>query len=327
MQFSIIVPVYNVEAYLPVCMASLLANDCTDCEIILVDDGSTDGVSPALCDSFARDYPSLVRVIHQANGGPGAARNTGLEAARGEYVWFVDSDDTVAPEALEILRRAVNRTHGDVYTFQMASHLPGGPKEPMAIAAVTEKPVSLAEHPELLLSQPAIWARLWRRDLFLNTGIRFPVKSWVGEDLRTVTKLLAVASRIEVLPDILYAYLLRPGSLMRSEYVDRNRDLIRAMEDMVDWFREQGLLVQYRNELCYLAVDHLLLAASVRVAQANPRAMILREFPQFVKEHFPDYRANPYVREMSRSRRLALWLVEHKCYWSLRMIFTLKQKL
>lgn len=327
MKISIVVPVYNAEDYLPACMASILANDCGACEIILVDDGSTDGVSPALCDSYAREKPALVRVIHQPNGGPGTARNTGLKEARGEYVFFVDSDDTIAPDSLKLLCRAVEQSHADVYLFQMAVHVPGGPMRQVKIAQPSDRPCSLADRPELLLSQPAIWARLWRRDLFLSTGICFPDRSWVGEDLRTVTKLTAAASRIVVLPDTLYFYLIRPGSLMRSENAERNRDMLLAFEDILAWYREQGLLEQYARELCFLAVEHLLLAASVRVARANPEAMLLREFLRFMEEHFPDYRENPYVKEMPWLRKLALWLVERQHYKTLRLLFALKDRL
>ena len=98
---SVIVPVYNVEAYLARCVASLRGQTYPDLEIILVDDGSADG-SGLLCDSFAREDPRI-RVIHQPNAGVSAARNAGLEAASGSYVCFVDGDDwaeeTMAAEA------------------------------------------------------------------------------------------------------------------------------------------------------------------------------------------------------------------------------------
>lgn len=81
MVLSIVIPVYNTASYLEGCLASVLAGDCTDCEILLVDDGSTDGVSPELCDRLAEAHPDLVQVIHQENCGLGGARNTGLEAA------------------------------------------------------------------------------------------------------------------------------------------------------------------------------------------------------------------------------------------------------
>lgn len=327
MLLSIVIPVYNVAEYLQTCIDSILVNDCRDWEVILVDDGSTDGISPQICDENAARHPELIRVIHQQNKGPGGARNTGLEAAKGEYLFFVDSDDTIAPKALETLRRAVGETHSEIYTFQMASHEGKGVYTPMEICPCVDGPFTLAERPEVLLSQPAIWARLWRRDLFMNMGIRFPDKAWYGEDLRTVTKLMALASSIEVLPDCLYFYLIRPGSIMRSENIERNRDILRAFEDMLDWFRDHGLLQQYRKELCYLAVDHLLLASTVRVARANPHSLLLKEFLVFTQIRFPEYPENKYVKEMSRMRKLALHLVERKQYRLLKLLFGLKDRM
>ena len=327
MLLSIVIPVYNVSDYLQTCIDSILANDCRGWEMILVDDGSTDGISPQICDENAARHPDLIRVIHQQNKGPGGARNTGLEAAKGEYLFFVDSDDTIAPHALETLRRVVGETHSEIYTFQMASHEGKGVYTPMEICPCYEGPFTLVERPEMLLSQPAIWARLWRRDLFLNMGIRFPDKAWYGEDLRTVTKLMALASSIEVLPDCLYFYLIRPGSIMRSENIERNRDILRAFEDILSWYEEHGLLQQYRKELCYLAVDHLMLASTVRVARANPHSLLLKEFLVFTQIRFPDYRDNPYVKTLSRVRKLALRLVEKKRYKLLRLLFGLKDSL
>ena len=98
MRFSVIVPVYNVEDYLETCVASVIAQTCRDYELILVDDGSTDQ-SGAMCDRLARQYHC--RVIHQANGGLGAARNTGIDAARGDYLVFLDSDDFLSPDTLQ----------------------------------------------------------------------------------------------------------------------------------------------------------------------------------------------------------------------------------
>ena len=117
MRFSIIVPVYNVADYLSKCVNSLLIQRCDSFEIILVDDGSTDGKCPALCDELAAAHPDLIRVYHQSNGGLGAARNTGLRHAEGEYVFFVDSDDTIEPNTLEVLNRRIDETHADMYIF------------------------------------------------------------------------------------------------------------------------------------------------------------------------------------------------------------------
>ena len=98
---SVIVPIYRVEPYLKVCVDSILSQDFADMEIILVDDGSPDGC-PAICDEYARE-DRRVRVIHKENGGLSDARNAGIDAAKGKFLGFVDSDDYVHPRFYELL--------------------------------------------------------------------------------------------------------------------------------------------------------------------------------------------------------------------------------
>ena len=107
---SVIVPVYRVEKYLPACIDSILNQTFTDFELILVDDGSPDRC-PEICDETAK-RDARVRVIHQANQGLSAARNAGIEAARGAWLSFVDSDDFLAPDFLETLYDAAARAGG-----------------------------------------------------------------------------------------------------------------------------------------------------------------------------------------------------------------------
>ena len=112
-QVSIIVPVYQVEQYLRQCIDSILAQYFTDFELILVDDGSSDG-SPEICDGYAQKYQNI-HVIHQANQGPGAARNRGVEAASGEYIMFLDSDDMLDGEnALRVLVSCAEDAQADI---------------------------------------------------------------------------------------------------------------------------------------------------------------------------------------------------------------------
>lgn len=323
MRFSIIVPVYNVAEYLQACIDSILANTCTDYEIILVDDGSTDGICPAVCDENAERCPELIRVIHQENQGLGGARNTGLEVSRGEYLFFVDSDDTIAPDSLEILDQAVRNTHADIYSFNLYSCDGKEKKEQIAVSRQYEGAFSLGEHPDFLLSLPAAWARIWRRDLFINTGIRFPSRVWY-EDIRTTTKLFAVASSIVTLPQPLYNYLSRPGSIMNSSDLERNREILLAFDDMLQWFRTHGLLQVYRKELTRLAVDHIYLAAMVRVARKNPKSYLLIEFASYMKKNFPDFEKNCYLRELPVLHKLLFRLVAGKHFHLIRFLFFFK---
>lgn len=325
MGLSIIIPVYNVAEYLQACVDSVLANDCTDCEVLLVDDGSTDGVCPALCDAIADAHPELIRVIHQENRGLGGARNTGIEAASGEYLFFVDSDDTIAPDSLAVLRHAIARSHAEIYTFQMLSHDGQGHETPMTVAPVEGGVFSLAERPAFLLSLPAAWARVWKRELFLRTGIRYPARVWY-EDIRTSTKLFAAAASMEVLPNRLYRYLARPGSIMRSGNVTRCREILDAFDDILRWFEAQGLRQTYEQELCRLAVDHIQLAAVVRVARVEPRSALLPEFSAYLQREFPDWRSNPYLSQLPPLHRLLLALIRGKQYRLIRLLFRIKDK-
>jgi len=323
MRFSIVIPVYNVAEYLQTCIDSVLANDCSDCEILLVDDGSTDGVCPDLCDENGARHPELIRVIHQENRGLGGARNTGLEAARGDYLFFVDSDDTIAPNSLQVLSAAIDESGADIYSFQMYSHDGRGNKTPVRIAEPREGAFSLDQRPEFLLSLPTACTRIWRRELFLRTGIRFPSRVWY-EDIRTTTKLFASARSIVTLPDVLYWYLARPGSIVRSDNVERNLEILDAFDDILGWFEGQGLARRYEKELCRLAVDHICLAASVRVARIDPKAAVLTQLREYMDTHFPGFDRNPYCARLPRLHKLLLKLVQGGHYGMVRLLFRLK---
>lgn len=320
MRFSIIVPVYNVEEYLQGCIDSILANDCSECEIILVDDGSTDGVCPEICDRNAAKHPGLIRVIHQENQGLGGARNTGLEAAKGEYVLFVDSDDTIDPRTLQILNARVEETHADIYSFNLYSHDGKGKQELIQVAPSREEPFSLAECPEFLFALPAAWARLWRRDLFINTGIRYPSRVWY-EDIRTTTKLFASASAIVAMEDALYFYLARPGSIMRSSNIKRSREIMDAFDDILQWFRSRGYAELYADQLCRLAVDHIRLAATVRAIRHDPHSPLIKEFNHYMYANFPEWEQNPYLSQLPAKHKLLLWLMKRKWYSLVRLLF------
>ena len=327
MVLSIVIPVYNTASYLEGCLASVLAGDCTDCEILLVDDGSTDGVSPELCDRLAEAHPDLVQVIHQENCGLGGARNTGLEAARGEYLFFLDSDDTIASHALTTLKQAIQNTGAEIIAFHFLTDDGTGHRIPNCANAVQQDtPFTAEQEPEFLLSIPSACCRIWQRSLFLSSGIRFPSRVWY-EDLRTTMKLFVLAKSIFTLPDPLYHYLQRPGSIMRSSNVDRNREILDAFDDLLSWFQEQKLLNVYYPILCRLCIDHVYLAASVRVLTVDPQHPLLWEFGHYLKHHFPDYKSNPYLPHLSRSKKMVFHLLEGHHYHLLRFLFRTKNRL
>lgn len=322
MRFSVIVPVYNVKEYLPECMDSLLNQACRDFEIILVDDGSTDG-SGMLCDGYRAAYPELVRTVHQPNGGLGAARNTGIDLARGDYLLFVDSDDLLEESALACLSGHIDRTGADMYTFGF-SYLRGASLSPGEGSPLEgEHPFALEEHPELLLQTPSACLRICRREIFINHGFRFPGRVWY-EDLRTTPKLLPECRSIVVLPERLYRYRIREGSIMHNPNLRRNLEILEAMEDIRQYYERQGLMGQYGSWLSVLAAENMILA-SQRVLMSDTNASFLPDFISYLDRCFPGYGKNPLLERLGSRKKTVLRLLQKRRYGLLRGIFLLRQ--
>lgn len=310
MLFSVIVPVYNVAGYLRACVDSVLANDCRDCEIILVDDGSTDGVCPALCDALAAETPEQIRVIHQKNRGLGGARNTGIENAAGDYLFFLDSDDTIAPDCLSILREAVERYAPDIVAFPLAMIPENGDGSVSALqkhCLSAGKAVSLRKVPAMLMDSPSACSRLWRRTLFTDSGIRFPERLWY-EDLFTTGKLLLQADRVVGVDAPVYRYLLRGGSIMNNANLARNGEILTALDEILNWYRERGAFDAYEQELCGMALHHICYAC-VRVLRQDPKHALLQQLTDYLNTHFPDWQKCRYYGTLSGQQRLILRLV------------------
>lgn len=326
MTFSIVIPVYNVKDYLEKCVDSVLAQAQDDTEIILVDDGSTDGESGKICDRYANDYPQRIRVIHQENGGLGAARNTGIEHASGDYLLFLDSDDYLLPGLLERLRSMLAQMACDIIDFGFVVDENGTLKETHAGETGISEPFTLREHPEMLLVLPAAWRRLYRRDLFLRSCIRYPSRVWY-EDIRTTLKLFAEAESMISIPEAYYGYVVREGSITRNQNVARNAEILDAFDDLKAWFSSKGLWETYYAEFTKLAVDHILLAASVRVLRTDPKSELLETFQQYMAENFPDYLQNKYLPQLSAPHKLALKLLRAKRYSAVKALFSIKDRL
>ena len=121
---TVVIPIYNTERYLPRCIDSVLSQTYCCLELLLVDDGSSDGC-PAICDAYA-ERDSRIRVIHKENAGLGMARNTGIDAATGDYICFFDSDDYVEPDTLEVCVTAAVTNEADMVIFGHVDETPNG---------------------------------------------------------------------------------------------------------------------------------------------------------------------------------------------------------
>lgn len=221
-KLTIIIPVYNAEDYLSRCLDSILDQDMTSYEVILVDDGSTDS-SSLICDRYSATDPRF-RTIHKPNGGVSSARNAGLNLAKGEYVMFVDSDDALAPDALQTLTSSIDGEDlvvgGFIEYIGDIPHRNVAPETCMSYSKETLETffeVNIRRNCEML---DAPWAKMYRRkalaDLRFNEALNY------AEDKLFVFEFLASCKSILTCPQTVYNYYLRPGSLGSDIRSDRH---------------------------------------------------------------------------------------------------------
>lgn len=246
---SVIIPVYNVEKYLPACVESVLAQTYRNLQIILVNDGSTDS-SGEILEEYARK-DERITVIHQENGGLSAARNTGLRAASGAYVTFLDSDDYVTSRMVEKLVRAVQTCGADIgiCDYQRVGDDPVPEEEMQDPEMVVYSNAECLKHmyrPKQHGMEFVAWAKLYNRELFFRNQIEFPVGK-LHEDTFTTYQLVYHANKAVFISDVLYCYRVRSGSIMTSSFNLRRCAVVEATEAACRFFYERGEreLLQY----------------------------------------------------------------------------------
>lgn len=225
---SIVIPVYNVEKYLGECLDSVVRQTLRGIEVICVDDGSTDGSPRILADYAARD--PRIRVITQQNAGLSAARNAGMGAATGKYIYFLDSDDWIADDAMEKCLSTCENASLDQLVFGCNLHIENGcrmsEERLLAKRRMFQLPESVAERPmpgHILLAvllrdggyYCTVQMRFFRMSALRRAGLRFP-EGLIHEDEYFTPLSLLCSDRAMAIKDRLMAYRMRPGSIMST---------------------------------------------------------------------------------------------------------------
>ena len=235
---SIIIPVYKVERYLDKCVASVAAQTYANLEILLVDDGSPDGC-PAMCDAWAAK-DARVRVIHKPNGGLSDARNAGIKVATGAYIYFADSDDTVAPTLVEDCLAAMRDYDADLVMFQFDTISENDKPLLSNYRHNDYSEVQILTPVEAIKKQVKaeidgyFWAFLAPAATYQNTGFSFPVGRKI-EDLSRICNVIGEATRVVRIPKALYHYRMREGSITASWDPQLTRDWTRAADDREEY--------------------------------------------------------------------------------------------
>jgi len=233
---SVIVPVYKVEAYLDRCVSSIVNQTYKNLEIFLVDDGSPDSC-PGMCDEWA-SKDNRIRVIHKENGGLSDARNAALDIATGEYFTFVDSDDMIALNMIEIFIKVAEQEQSDVVMT----------KQYLSFSKIPPPVMTTLEETKTVLPENALeimfcdymrweaWGSLYHKSVFNN--LRFPFGK-LYEDIPVIPRAVLLSKQVSFIQTKGYYYFSNPESIMRSG--NRNAvikyDLYTAISQMVDLFQ------------------------------------------------------------------------------------------
>lgn len=251
MKLSIIIPVYNVEKYVLRCLDSCYRQDLpeSDYEVICVDDGSTDN-SSSLIETFAKKHNNIV-VLHQSNAGQSAARNYGLKKAKGDYIWFIDSDDWIQPNVIKRLLIQAYQENLDTlcFTFQYVDEngeITNGKYEMPSFHNVTDGREFIFKY-----SMPAgPWSAIHRRD-FLEKKQLYYLEGIKREDEDFTVRAYCSAERISYVNVVAYNYYQRNGSTMKSQKsVKTAYDLLFVADSLYKF--AQGL--KGNHQPAYLAV-------------------------------------------------------------------------
>lgn len=320
MKFSVIVPVYRTGEYLDRCVRSVLSQSCRDLELILVDDCSPDHCG-RLCDEYAALDPR-VRVIHKpVNEGLGFARNAGLEAALGDFILFLDSDDWLHPD---LLNRCSALTGEDILvfgtTFVYEKNARQETRIPQAFTAQSEK-----EKADIfgMLTRVRIfqfaWNKLYRREFLLETGVLFE-KTPLIEDFLFNIALFPRAQRIRCIPEALHFYRKPAHETLASKYSPEFFDLCKRKFILEKAYLSQTGAEEYADLVCQSFVKHLVSAV---LRNASPAAgLSRREQKQALETMLRDpvtvSAVNDYHPQSFVYRLLKRWI----CHKNINLILT-----
>lgn len=318
---SVIIPVYNVRDYLRKCLDSVAAQTYKALEVIIVNDGSPDDSLEIILEYTAK-YPHFSCYTIE-NRGLGGARNYGMEHATGDYVLFLDSDDYIAPNCVEVMVTAAEKTGSDMVIANCYDVRENGSVILAYQNQYRNATTSLAQEPELLFNRVSAWGKLYKRELL--DDFAYVSRVWY-EDMRLTPKLYLRAEKITYVDDSLFYYVQREGSIMNNRNYRRNLEVIEAFEDLLGYFQEQGVYEKYKDALEFLVIEHVAVAGIARVAmgKGKERNQVIAQLQAYLAS-FENLYDNPYLKSQARNRKIVLWCNRHGWYWATKLLLGVKQ--
>lgn len=298
---SIIVPVYNTEAYLKKCLNSLVNQTLKEIEIIVIDDGSTDH-SKEIIQSFVEAYPDKVISVRKENGGQASARNLGIRICKGEYLGFIDSDDYAEQNMFEAMYKKAKKNHSDLIEcdYHYIRPCKSGVKQVKKTGWVRKY-----KNQKDIFFDPYVapWNSLYRTELVKRNEVYFP-EGFIYEDTSFYIKMIPFVHQLDFVSKLFVYHIDRDGSTMNINKSKKVGDIFFVLEDIVTFYRNKGLYEQYKEELEYFCTKILFCSSLKRIAQVRDKTLrnqLLNQTLFMQRKYFEDYKKNKYLKHGMKS--------------------------
>lgn len=308
-KISIIIPAYNAEKYISSCFESLRRQTFQDFEVIVVNDGSTDDTINCLY-QYEDKFSNLI-ILDQKNSGQAVARNNALKQATGDYIMFLDIDDTIETMMLETMYREVEEKQADLvwcHLYRVENNIKT--EIPLEVKNVDD------EKKDFILNNGGPCAKLIKKSLIVDNDLYF-LENHIYEDIATVPAYAIFANKIVHLDIPFYNYMIYPGSTMNQiSYNKKLEDIFIAMETLSKRLCDK----KFQEELEFIYVKHLLHAASLRFFKFKEGKNSLSKIVSIMKSKYPDFRKNIHYKKRGLKFKIVCNCFYYKQYWLLRLL-------
>lgn len=318
---SIVVPIYNVEDYLDRCLDSIKNQSYNNFEVLLIDDCSTDSSSKIALEYSEADN-RFKYYKHRRNKGLAAARNTGIINSTGKWLFFVDSDDRIRDDALDLLISQANRTNSDIVLCSYSNEYINGRIVPIDMFKYLDDNSSKKEI-ITLVEQASATRKLILRDLFITNNILFIETIKRSEDIPVIIPLMIKAKKITYIEDNLYYYLQREGSITHNNYKDIDLSFYDYIESELLKYSSNG----YNQEIQYRIIFELVYGKIFIMIKSKRKNSEIKNYLIDFANKYPSWIKNTYLKKGSKLRYIFFILSYYKHINCLRVLIMVKEML
>lgn len=286
---SIIVPAYNVEQYIEKCLETLVNQTLDEIEIIVVNDGSTDGTKEKI-EKFVERYPEKIKCYDKSNGGLSDARNYGIPYAQGKYIGFVDSDDYVELNMFEEMYKKAEVENSDMVECDFIWEYPNKKR-------IDTGRLYAGKKEAFIYARVVAWNKLIKKETLEKSGIEFP-KGLRYEDTEFFYKLLPCLNKISFVKIPMVHYIQRSNSIANTQN-ERVKEIFTIWDNILKFYKAKNLYDEYKDEIEYTYSRFLLCSSLLRIVKVANRSVRKELEERTWKElntNFPNWKENPILK-------------------------------